>query len=250
MVGRLARHRQLNVTMDVALWIVSKSSTACYAVDSVSTTNEKPFIPDYALSGCKFVLVPVHMKALKHWMIQIVEIKMTDADTTKHKIWATFYDPLGVGSNLDICESKRISFTLPLLQSWFKRDMDREKLRNLIPKNRLKRSASAARSRESGDDTPEMQFPDVLAVRMTRPTQVDDVSCGILCAAQAYSYVTGSRSLNASKRVSKNDLELIRLRLLWATLHEAVAPNEKEDAELWMQMLEIRKLVKKAFSST
>eukprot|EP00644_Phytophthora_capsici_P011278 jgi/Phyca11/16217/fgenesh1_pg.PHYCAscaffold_18_\ len=132
---------------------------------------KKPFIPDYALSGCKFVLVPVHMKALKHWMIQIVEIKMTDADTTKHKIWATFYDPLGVGSNLDICESKWSSFTLPLLESWFKRDMDREKLRNLIPKNRLKRSASAARSRESGDDTPEMQFPDVLAVRMTRPTQ-------------------------------------------------------------------------------
>ncbi|KAG1695299.1 hypothetical protein DVH05_020678 [Phytophthora capsici] len=143
------------------------------------------------------------MKALKHWMIQIVEIKMPDADSTKHKIWATFYEPLGAGSNLNICASKWISFTSPLLQSWFKQSIDRGMLRNLIPKNRLKRSTSAARSRENGDDTPELQFLDVFAVRMTHPTQVDDVSCRILCAAQAYSYITESRSLNVKESMKK-----------------------------------------------
>ncbi|KAI9983424.1 hypothetical protein PInf_007448 [Phytophthora infestans] len=60
MVGRPARNKQLN---DVD---VSKYSPICYAVDSISVTDEKVFIPDYPLSSCKFVLVPVHMIALRH----------------------------------------------------------------------------------------------------------------------------------------------------------------------------------------
>ncbi|KAF4035081.1 hypothetical protein GN244_ATG12850 [Phytophthora infestans] len=83
---------------------------------------------------------------------------------------------------------------------------------------------------------------------MTRPTQVDGVSCEALCAAQAYSYISGERSLKAAKRVLNRDLELIRLRLLWATLHDGVTPDEAEDAALWAKMVEIRKMVKKAFS--
>ncbi|KAG3246318.1 hypothetical protein PI124_g8952 [Phytophthora idaei] len=53
------------------------------------------------------------MKALEHWMVQIIEIQMRDADTRKHKIWPTLYDPLGVSSNFDVCQAKWIYFTLP-----------------------------------------------------------------------------------------------------------------------------------------
>ncbi|KAG6965787.1 hypothetical protein JG687_00005249, partial [Phytophthora cactorum] len=67
------------------------------------------------LTSCNFVLVPIHMNALEHWMVQTTETQMRDADTSKHKIWAKFYDPLGVSSNLDVCQAKWISFTLPLL---------------------------------------------------------------------------------------------------------------------------------------
>ncbi|KAG6945901.1 hypothetical protein JG688_00016313 [Phytophthora aleatoria] len=56
--------------MNLALWNVSKYSTRCYAIDSVSVTNEKMFIPEYPLASCSYVLVPVHMGALKHWVIQ------------------------------------------------------------------------------------------------------------------------------------------------------------------------------------
>ncbi|KAG3072635.1 hypothetical protein PI124_g8744 [Phytophthora idaei] len=70
------------------------------------------------------------MKTLEHWIVQIIEIQMRDADTSKHKIWATFYDPLGVASNLDVCQTKWIAFTLPLLQQWFDRDSGRAKLLN------------------------------------------------------------------------------------------------------------------------
>ncbi|KAL3660604.1 hypothetical protein V7S43_014369 [Phytophthora oleae] len=67
MVGRLARHKQLNdIALDMALWNVATYSTRCYAVDAFSATDENMFIPDNPLSNCKFVLVPVHMLALKH----------------------------------------------------------------------------------------------------------------------------------------------------------------------------------------
>ncbi|KAG2952065.1 hypothetical protein PC117_g3090 [Phytophthora cactorum] len=54
------------------------------------------------------------MKALEHWMVQIIEIQMRDADTRKHKIWPTLYDPLGVSSYFDVCQAKWISFTIPV----------------------------------------------------------------------------------------------------------------------------------------
>ncbi|KAI9993963.1 hypothetical protein PInf_016492 [Phytophthora infestans] len=137
MVGRIARNKQLNdVAMVLALWHVSKYSPICYAVDSISVTDKKIFNPDYKRSS---VLVPVHMIALKHWMIQIVEVKMTDTEPSKRKIWATFYDPLGEDSNLEICQAKWTSFTLPLLEAWFKRDKDREKFRNLASNMRVKK---------------------------------------------------------------------------------------------------------------
>ncbi|KAG2760611.1 hypothetical protein PC129_g4232 [Phytophthora cactorum] len=136
-IGRVARSKRLNdAVMDATLWHVSKYRTNCYAVDAVSVADEKMFYPDYPLASCNFVLVSIHMKALEHWMVQIVEIQMSDEDTNKHKIWATFYDPLGVSSNLEVCEAKWISFTLPLLQEWFERDLGRGKSLNLQAKSR------------------------------------------------------------------------------------------------------------------
>ncbi|GMF21870.1 unnamed protein product [Phytophthora fragariaefolia] len=94
-VGRLARHKMLNdVVMDAALCHVSNYDTSCYVIDADSVTDEKIIVPDFPLSSCKFMLVPVHMKALKHWMIQIEEIKVSEHDISKDKIWVTLNDPL------------------------------------------------------------------------------------------------------------------------------------------------------------
>ncbi|KAG6950948.1 hypothetical protein JG687_00013927 [Phytophthora cactorum] len=112
LVGKVARNRRLNdAAMDAGLWHVSKYSTNRYAVDAVSVSNEEK----YPLASCNFALVPIHMKALEHWMVQIIEIQMRDADTRKHKIWPTLYDPLGVSSNFDVCQAKWISFTIPVV---------------------------------------------------------------------------------------------------------------------------------------
>ncbi|KAG6952968.1 hypothetical protein JG687_00012677 [Phytophthora cactorum] len=84
---------------------------------------------------------------------------------------------------------------------------------------------------------------------MLRPTQVDGVSCGVFCATQAYSYVSGNRSLKTGKTISTGNLEQIRLRLLWVLLQGSTTATESKDAGVWAEMVEIRKLVKKSFDS-
>ncbi|KAG6968033.1 hypothetical protein JG687_00003964 [Phytophthora cactorum] len=154
------------------------------------------------------------MKALEHWMVQIVEIQMSDEDTNKHKIWATFYDPLGVSSNLEVCEAKWISFTLPLLQE-------------------------CEVNTDSAPLAPQRVLPEV--VSLLYPKQADAVSCDILSIAQAYSYVSHVRSLKTSKSISQNDLAQMRLRLMWTMLHESTAADEDRDVEVWADFASIRK---------
>lgn len=182
-VGKLARSKRLNdAVMDAALWHVSTYCKTCYAIDAISVTNEKRFVPDFSLASCNYVLVPIHMAALKHWIIQIVEIQMADPDTSKHKIWVTFYDPLGVASSLDVYQAKWISFTLPLLQQWFDRDQDREKLRkwvsNLVTTKRQINSGDSKAVTTTGpnDDgaapmTSPCSLPEIVAVPVTTPSR-------------------------------------------------------------------------------
>ncbi|KAF1773708.1 hypothetical protein GQ600_13003 [Phytophthora cactorum] len=164
------------------------------------------------------------MKALEHWMVQIIEIQMRDADTRKHKIWPTLYDPLGVSSYFD----------------WFDRDAGRDKLLNFQSDN------------ASANTTPLMQqrvLPEVVAVPLLYPKQTDSVSCGMLSIAQAYSYVRHVRSLKTSKSIPQNDITQMRLRLLWTLLHESSAADEDKDVQFWADMVEIRKKIKKAFDT-
>ncbi|KAG3188233.1 hypothetical protein JG687_00019699 [Phytophthora cactorum] len=119
---------------------------------------------------------------------------MRGADTSKHKIWVTFYDPLGVASNLDVCQAKWISFTLPLLQQWFDRDSGRAKLLNF---ESTRRRGSSTTDNASAKTTPLVQhrvLPEVVAVPLLYPKKMDSVSCGMLSIAQAYSYVRHVRS--------------------------------------------------------
>ncbi|KAG6943321.1 hypothetical protein JG687_00018536 [Phytophthora cactorum] len=176
-VGKLARSKQLNdAEIDAALRHVATYSASCYAIDAVSVTDGKPFIPYFPLSNCKLFLVPVHMIALKHWMIQIVEIQMTTTESTNQKLWAMLCNPLGIESNLEICQAKWHSCTLPMLQRWFNRDVDRAKLLSLVPQNRpthSTRSSSAAKNEGAHAQNPLPTFPSIHEVNMLRPTQVE-----------------------------------------------------------------------------
>ncbi|KAF1794085.1 hypothetical protein GQ600_22819 [Phytophthora cactorum] len=175
---------------------------------------------DYPLASCNYVLVSIHMVALKHWIIQIVEVQMGDQDTSKHKIWVTFYDPLGVASNPDVCQAKWISLTLPLLQQWFDRDAGEIRWstrRKFYPRESKNDTATVS----NADPAPQPQscsLPEVVAVPI----------------AYSYMYVTRDRSLKTSNSNSQKDMAQMRLRLLWTMLHKSTAADENRDVEVWI----------------
>ncbi|KAG6945904.1 hypothetical protein JG688_00016314 [Phytophthora aleatoria] len=85
---------------------------------------------------------------------------------------------------------------------------------------------------------------------MKRSRQTDTVSCGLLCVAQAYSYVSRVSSLKTSKTISSNDLAYMRLRLLWAILQDLDTTDERSDTKVWAELLHLRKAVQKSFGSS
>ncbi|KAF1774222.1 hypothetical protein GQ600_730 [Phytophthora cactorum] len=184
--------------------------TNCFDVDAVSVTDEK-IIRRATTSG-------VH----SHGSAQALDYPDCggsdgDQDTSKHKIWVTFYDPLGVASNPDVCQAKWISLTLPLLQQWF--DRDAGEIGGL-------QDASSTPERAKTTLLPcQTQIrppaPVVLAARSCCRSNcasktVGSVSCDIVSIAQAYSYmyVTRDRSLKTSNSNSQKDMAQMRLRLL------------------------------------
>ncbi|KAF1795927.1 hypothetical protein GQ600_3005 [Phytophthora cactorum] len=181
------------------------------------------------------------MEAVKYW------IQLSDADPDKHKIWATFYDPLGANVNIRVCQAKWLSFTLPLLQKWVGRDQGRSRALDLIPTPRVTRSKQGlTKPKEEVSDVrpPSQAFPTVTTVDMKRPRQTDAVSYGLLCVAQAYSYVSRVLSLKTSKTISLNDLAHMRLRLLWTILQDLDTSDK-----VWAELLHLRKAVQIAFAT-
>ncbi|KAG6967012.1 hypothetical protein JG688_00006506 [Phytophthora aleatoria] len=90
-----------------------------------------------------------------------------------------------------------------MLQQWFNRDVGRAKLLNLVPQNRptqSTRSSSVANNEGAHAQDSLPTFSSVHVMNMLRRTQVDGVSCGVLCAAQAHSYVSGNTSLKRVKQ--------------------------------------------------
>ncbi|OWZ03271.1 hypothetical protein PHMEG_00025031 [Phytophthora megakarya] len=235
-IGKLARHKYLNdAVMNMALAFVCNYFSNCYVVDSLSITDENMYVPNQPLVSCKFILVHVHMEALKHWIIQIVEVQMNGEDVSKHKMGVSFYDPLGVTSNLEICQAKWISFTLPLLQQWHERDTDRDKVLNLTARIKIGRNSTTVAVTQASQPltTPKIGLPSVVAVKMTRPKQADAVCCGVLCIAQAYNYVRGLQTLKNYKALPENDLLQMLLRLLWTLINDLnVSDGNNEDTWL------------------
>ncbi|KAF4146109.1 hypothetical protein GN958_ATG04775 [Phytophthora infestans] len=50
------------------------------------------------------------------------------------------------------------------------------------------------------------------------PQQPDGSSCGVLAIAQCYNYLTGNTT-QQSYDVTKHDIKVMRLRILWAIMH-------------------------------
>ncbi|KAF1782029.1 hypothetical protein GQ600_19635 [Phytophthora cactorum] len=219
LVGKVARNRRLNdAAMDAGLWHVSKYSTNCYAVDAVSVSDEKIFFPDF-LQLC--------------------------AGTNSHECSGAL-DGADHRDPNERCGYEQAQD----LGEWFDRDAGGEKLLNFQSTRR--RGSSPTTDNASANTTPFVQqrvLPEVVAVPLLYPKQTDSVSCGMLSIAQAYSYVRHVRSLKTSKSIPQNDIAQMRLRLLWTLLHESSAADEDKDVQVWPEMVDVRKKIKKAFDS-
>ncbi|KAG3193830.1 hypothetical protein PC128_g9917 [Phytophthora cactorum] len=219
LVGKVARNRRLNdAAMDAGLWHVSKYSTNCYAVDAVSVSDEKIFFPDF-LQLC--------------------------AGTNSHECSGAL-DGADHRDPNERCGYEQAQD----LGEWFDRDAGGEKLLNFQSTRR--RGSSPTTDIASANTTPFVQqrvLPEVVAVPLLYPKQTDSVSCGMLSIAQAYSYVRHVRSLKTSKSIPQNDIAQMRLRLLWTLLHESSAADEDKDVQVWPEMVDVRKKIKKAFDS-
>ncbi|OWY98614.1 hypothetical protein PHMEG_00030578 [Phytophthora megakarya] len=109
--------------------------TACYAVDPVNVVEDKLIFPDQPWTLFKTIIVPVYMKSLRHWLLQIVQLRVGSeekqtpdpggADQNPH-ITVILYDPLG-DINMPFLEQIWEKYTLRLLQAWHKRDSDRDR---------------------------------------------------------------------------------------------------------------------------
>lgn len=100
-------------------------------MDSIHVEDGKLVFPANSMKEYAHVIIPVYMRALKHWLIQIVSLpalsKTPSPTPNGRDFMLVLYDLLGVESNIDLLRTKWKTFTLPLLQAWHARDNENEK---------------------------------------------------------------------------------------------------------------------------
>ncbi|KAL3668153.1 hypothetical protein V7S43_007016 [Phytophthora oleae] len=82
-VGHLAGKARLSdAVMHCALqYVFSHHRALCYTVDPVHVERGEFVFPATAIAAYSHVIVPVFMRALKHWVIQIVTLPNATDDT-------------------------------------------------------------------------------------------------------------------------------------------------------------------------
>ncbi|ETP05866.1 hypothetical protein F441_17610 [Phytophthora nicotianae CJ01A1] len=204
---------------------ISKS----FAIDPVNVIERKMKFPSYPLSRYSHVVVPVYMKTLEHWMVQIVELPaMSQSETQLRNVTLVLYDPLGPGHNSRFFEDTWSSYTLPLLKEWSRRDCA------LIQAKSGSKSTQLGR----GDTIREIEQPKEITL-----TEVDD--------PVAYSYITGSRTFEKNKKISANDMEIMRLCIMREILCKADSVEDASaDIDNWRKVQKVNKFIHEYFTAS
>lgn len=96
-----------DVVMNAALQHICARCPTCFALSISEVTREKKkAYSDNDLSSYDFVLIPVHMAVLQHWLIQVVQVDLRDDNPDKWSLKAIHYDPLSSVSNILLLERK------------------------------------------------------------------------------------------------------------------------------------------------
>lgn len=140
-----------DVIMDCGLQRLCSYYPDCYALKAVNVENETMNYPDRSLRTYSHVIIPVYVRDLKRWLVQIVTVDMRNEPKSANRMTVTMYDSLGLTSYMTNLEKKWGTYSLPLLQAWRERDCTREKSRNarmMLPRTDI----TAANQDERGSE--------------------------------------------------------------------------------------------------
>jgi len=83
---------------------------------------------------------------------------------------------------------------------------------------------------------------------LTQPTQHDGTSCGVYCLEQAYSCIRGTREFEAAAKIGPQNVEVMRMLLLWEILHHPATDDEQAGRpDDWIGIEEIGKEINRYF---
>ncbi|ETN18579.1 hypothetical protein, variant 2 [Phytophthora nicotianae INRA-310] len=181
-LGFLAGKTRLNdVVMHAMLQRICSGISKSFAIDPVNVIERKMKFPSYPLSRYSHVVVPVYMKTLEHWMIQIVELPaMSQSETQLRNVALVLYDPLGPGHNSRFFEDTWSSYTLPLLKEWSRRDCALIQAKSGSKSTQLGRGDTIREIEQPKEITLTEVDDSVVKMRwLPFPVQGDAVSCGV-----------------------------------------------------------------------
>jgi hypothetical protein len=261
-IGHLAGKKKLSdAVMPCALqYIFSYQSTLSYAVDPLHVERSTFVFPATTLSKYTYVIVPVYMRSLKHWLIQIVSLPLIEdaqgEGQAEQHFKLVLYDPLGVEGHIDVLRATWKEFTLPLLRKWHARDFAKA---NSSVGDRLDENSevntfganygevSAKRKSLEALDSSILSVSEVEEV-LLHPKQPDSVSCGVLCLALAYSHVVGA-AFERQKIVARDDVAAMRMCLMWQLICDCDERQEISDPDR-VATNATTKLISKYFEAT
>lgn len=164
----------------------------CYTLTSLTWSVGWPKVPKAPIAATKFIIHPVNLSD-SHWAVIIVHLQYIDAtDTLRVNVY--MYEPLIDEGYRDAVETV-----------W-------EGIKKLV-----KEGLSSFVARWCQATAPNTTLRVAPIEWIETPQQPDTNSCGVLVVAQAYSYVIGDLEWQRCN-VSKEDVNVMRLRMLWTIL--------------------------------
>ncbi|KUF93925.1 Deoxynucleoside triphosphate triphosphohydrolase SAMHD1 [Phytophthora nicotianae] len=157
-----------------------------------------PSTPKIPIGQVNFVLHAVHLDD-NHWGVVIIHLQTTNTSVRVH---VHMYEPL-----ISECYHKSM-----------------EKVWEGIPKDDHDSATEGKEGLRGYLDRwltvskPNSEIVIENVEWVLSPRQPDGSSCGVLVVAQCYNYVTGNIT-EQTYDVSKNDVKVMRLRILWTILH-------------------------------
>jgi Ulp1 protease family, C-terminal catalytic domain len=189
--------------MNFVLAHISYGKDEVYCVDSV-WLDRQDILPTKHMSSVTKVVFPLHYAL--HWCLIVATVGGSD--------WTVYcYDPLVQSGNKKWMKRKWASWCRPLLERWQSRDG------------------------VDGQGTDPDRIRDV-----ETPKQDDGYNCGVFVLIQAYMYIHEAWDMQEYDHLTKFELDVVRVRILWMIFNKSVF---EENDEFYAAVMESKKTLEK-----